>query len=81
MRKEIQEFAEMMEKVMSQHDSVKKDSWRTMPLPVLKDLLCAECCEFFQSCGRREAKDELVDIANICMMIYHKKLDENESMN
>jgi len=78
MRKEIKEFAEEMERVMQEHDAKKGDSWKEMSLHTLEHLLMNEVKEWNASRlghidgGNHSKEKELVDIANICMMLWHR---------
>ena len=74
MREEIEEFAEEMEKVMQKHDRYKKDSWKTCKLDYLEKKLVEEYKEWKDGTKGIPAMDELVDIANVCMMLYHRYL-------
>jgi predicted house-cleaning noncanonical NTP pyrophosphatase (MazG superfamily) len=66
MRDEIKEFTEEMERIMSKHDEKKGDSWKVMTIYQLENKLEEEYIEYM---GK---EDELVDLANICMMLYHR---------
>jgi len=72
MRKSIKEFAEQMEKVMQMHDRYKKDSWKTCKVEYLEKKLVEEYKEWQDITMGCNAKDEVIDIANICMMLYHR---------
>jgi len=51
-RKEIQEFAGQMERVMQAHDQKKGESWKELPVPFLMSKLqeeYAECIVEFES--------------------------------
>ncbi len=74
-RPEILEFAEQMEKTMSRHDPQKGDSWKRMSIKQITNLFHKEIIEF------REAKPdyrhhEIIDIANIGMMLWHRMQKE-----
>jgi len=70
MRKEIELFAMAMEATMCRHDKNKGDSWKSCEIDFLKDKLIEEFDEY-QSSGN---KHELVDIANVCMMLFNREL-------
>lgn len=74
MREEIKEFAENMELVMKEHDDEKGDSWKDMASPLLGELLEKEFEEWKYTPGKygRNGQIELLNIANSCMMLYHK---------
>ncbi len=67
-RCEILEFAKEMEKIMKKHDKKKGDTWKTVSINFLKGKLIEEFDEYIVY----ENTDELVDIANICMMLWHR---------
>lgn len=70
-RWEIMVFAEVMEKVMTKHDLVKGDSWKEMSFDELQKRLLEEVEETERFTA---TLSEWVDVANICMMIYHHAL-------
>ena len=72
MREEIKEFAEEMEKVMQKHDRYKKDSWKTCNLEYLEKKLVEEYKEWKDGNVLCPLKNEVVDIANVCMMLFHR---------
>jgi predicted house-cleaning noncanonical NTP pyrophosphatase (MazG superfamily) len=69
MRDEINEFAEKMEDVTAHHDAKKGSSWKTCHPEFLIEKLKEEVGEYMLS----KNKKELIDIANICWMLYHNK--------
>ena len=71
-RQEISAFAGRMEEIMGVHDKDKGDSWKKMAVYELRHLLQEEFCEWSMSDDIVE-NDELVDIANVCMMIWINK--------
>ena len=54
---------------MEQNESEKQDSWVNCDMKYLEFALGEEIREYNES----GEKDELVDIANMCMMIYNRK--------
>ena len=72
MREEIKEFAEEMERVMKEHDRYKKDSWKTCNLGYLEKKLVEEYKEWKDGTVLLPAKVEVIDVANICMMLFHR---------
>jgi len=65
------EFAEAMEKVMQKHDKTKGDSYKGMSHQSLQTLLRQEIVETELD----DAKvSEWIDVANLCMMIYHNTI-------
>jgi hypothetical protein len=73
-RPEIMAFAEAMEAEMARHDPEKGDSWKTMPVDKLSDIMG----ELVESWWHDYAEDyetpahDYVDIANLAMMIWHR---------
>ena len=75
MREEIRIFAEQMEKVMSEHDKEKGGSWKTMDITNLMDMLVEESEEVEEEISwdySKRLKDEVVDLANFCMMVWNR---------
>ena len=68
-RVEVAVFARLMEGVLEKHDGVKGDTWKYCKLGFLEGKLQEEVNEYQNS----EDPDELIDIANICMMIYNRR--------
>jgi len=71
MRPEIELFAQAMENTMKKHDKKKGDSWKTEDVDWLRAKLVEEFEEYFDTFDKKE----LVDIANMCMMLYNRELD------
>jgi len=69
MRPDILSFAEKMEDAMSRHDIIKADSWKYIDEQYLWNKLYEE---FEEAITSQFPADELVDLANICMMLYHR---------
>ena len=67
---EIEMFAMAMETTMSRHAKNKGDSWKWCDIDFLKNKLKEEFREYQESGD----KHELVDIANICMMLFNREL-------
>ncbi len=72
MREEIKEFAEAMEIVMQKHDRYKKDSWKECDIGHLENKLIEEYKEWKDGTILCPTKNEVIDIANICMMLFHR---------
>jgi len=68
-RTELQNFAEAMEQKMRKHDGDWADSWKTCEVNLLQTKLFDEIQEY---CKDNSKEDELVDIANMCMMIWNR---------
>jgi len=73
-RDEIVAFAVEMERIMQEHDAVKGDTWKTCGLGFLDGKLQEEISEYVDSPCRSSKCDELVDIANICMMLHYRRM-------
>lgn len=74
-------FAIAMEEKLQKNDH--KSGWRTLPVEALFKLLMIELEEFkvaHEFFGANEARKELVDIANFCMML-HDRLGMEEDKN
>jgi predicted house-cleaning noncanonical NTP pyrophosphatase (MazG superfamily) len=61
-------YAQMIQKIQ-QNEVEKRDSWVRCDLKSLEFALSEEIREYNES----EKIEELVDIANICMMLYNRK--------
>lgn len=72
MDNDIGTFAIAMESQMKKHQKKKGNSWKWVNIKFLEDKLDEEYAEWKKSGD----KHELVDIANICMMLFNRKLWE-----
>jgi hypothetical protein len=74
--KTVDEFAEEMKRVLlSPKNIIKGNSWKTMDIDSLKHHLRSEYAEWRDSEEMNEEESdrrELIDIANICMMLWHR---------
>ena len=71
----LKAFVMEMEVVLYRHEKVKGNSWSNCDMKYLEDKLKEELKEY-QDANRPLAKaEELVDIANICMMLYNRHID------
>lgn len=68
-RPELAAFVQEMERVLRFHDTVKRDSWKSMGYADLRVLLDGEVSEYVNS---RKA-EELIDVANLCMMLFWRE--------
>lgn len=66
-------FARTMEAVLQKHDAVKGDTWKFCPVDFLEKKLEEETREYIDAPCRVRDPMELVDIANICMMLYNRR--------
>lgn len=83
-RAALQKFADQMELVLRKHDH--KTSWRDKPVEVLFKLLqleMKECKLAMQYFTVADARRELTDIANYCMICWDRlsMLDQDRSIN
>jgi len=65
MRAEIQEFA-----------AKKGDSWKSMPIKDLEEILDGVIEDYRYAGDYWEGMEELIDIANITMMLWHRYKQE-----
>ena len=71
----IQEFVNAMRERYMEKVSVYKSSWRTLPIHQLQDRLreqVEEWNEALHTDNYKEAKKKLVDIGNLCWMIWNR---------
>lgn len=83
MREAVQDFAEAMEKKLAEKDEAYGDSWKTCDINFLHSRLMREVEEFEEDYHGvmvfhedEETTKELVDVANVCMMLYHRIREE-----
>ena len=80
MRPEIWDFAIEMENVMKKHDATKRDSWKICSMNYLFTKLLEEIDELKLERELNKVNNfrykELVDVANMCMMIWNKSRGE-----
>ena len=81
-RRAVREFAEAMEGVLQANDD--KGGWgeEQCPIDYLETRLLEEFAEWEKARKDTffEPVDELLDIANFCMMLYHRYLDNKSCM-
>lgn len=70
MRTEIYEFAEELERVMSENDIEKGDSYKEMTLDEHRSGLMDEIMEWLDSDNEKNEMKELSDIGNRCWMLW-----------
>lgn len=77
-REELIDFADAMERELQRHDPTKGDSWKTMGLGVLTEIMQQTYSKWTDSWASTNGgdtkieRDELVDMANLCMMLWHR---------
>lgn len=69
MRKEIEDFANEMERVMSMHDARKGEGWKKCDIEFLEVKRAEEHREYNLNGNPRE----LVDEANVLMMLWNRR--------
>ena len=74
MDKDIEFFAAEMEATMNMHKPEKGDSWKTCSIEFLESKLREEFKECQNEYGLPGETHELVDLANICMMLHNRKI-------
>jgi len=81
-RKHVNEFAEEMIRILCSDKNIfKGDSWKTHDLDSLKHHLRSEYNEWRDSEEMDEEESdrrELIDLANFCMMVWHRLKEESE---
>ena len=70
MKNEQALFVMAMKSTLSKHEKTKGDSWKTCDIEFLENKLIEEFEEYQES----KDKHELIDIANICMFLFNRKL-------
>ena len=74
--KGLKEFVEQMKlKLDDLNQEEKGDSWVTCDITFLKGKLREEIAEYYGEEGSMKSAKELVDIANVCMMLYHRHVE------
>jgi len=68
-RPDILSFAKKMELVMKRHDFVKGDSWKDID----EEYLWRKLKEEFDEAMASRFSEELIDLANVCMMLYYRR--------
>jgi hypothetical protein len=71
----LNEFAKAMSRTLDENQEKKGDSWNDCDLQFLLNKLDEEIKEFKDELKPLAKAEELVDVANICMMLYHRYVD------
>lgn len=74
-RNPILYFALEMERIMAEHDSEKADSWKECDMEYLADKIAEEYKEWENSLDINSFDSdpaELIDLANMCMMVWNR---------
>ncbi len=72
LRPEVMEFALLMEETLKKHDLEKGDSWKTSKGSYLASELVGGFNKFFNNTDPDGSKLQLIDIANIALMLYFR---------
>lgn len=76
--KGLKEFVELMKLKLDLNQEKKGDSWITCDIEFLEDKLGEELEEYLKTKNDAQfyrSAQELVDVANICMMLHHRYID------
>ncbi len=68
-------FTMKMRNVLEENEKKKGNSWASCDLQFLLDKLDEEVKEFKEAKRPMQKAEELVDVANICMMLYHRYIE------
>jgi len=71
----LKDFTMVMGNVLYDHQKTKGDSWHNCDMQFLLDKLDEEIKEFKEEQKPLAKAEELVDIANICMMLYQRYVE------
>lgn len=71
----LKAFVEQMKLKLDLNQEEKGDSWVTCDIGFLKGKLREEIAEYYGEEGSMKSGRELVDIANVCMMLYHRHIE------
>lgn len=71
----LDRFVEEMKLKLDRNQKKKGDSWTTCEIEFLEQALMTECYEYDQAPSLMKKANELVDVANFCMMLYNRYLD------
>lgn len=82
-RPDVLKFAYAMEMTLRKHDAKKGDSWKSCEISFLEQKLDEEYKEYVNESAKfyhwepvsETAAFELIDIANMAMMLWHRKDD------
>lgn len=65
-------FIEKMKLKLDLNQEEKGDSWATCDINFLENKLLEEIKEYLDEQRHGRKSEELADIANVCMMLYHR---------
>ena len=69
---ELKTFIDAMKLKLDLNQEEKGDFWATCDIEFLEDKLLEEIGEYLDESRHGKKSQELVDVANICMMLYHR---------
>ena len=69
-------FCDQMELVLDEHYPKKGETWQTNTIGQLEERLIEEFDEWKKSNSPLQSAEELIDVANFCMFLYHRYVDE-----
>jgi len=72
----LEEFIVEMKLKLDMNQTKKGDSWVTCDIGFLQDKLREGMQEYYDAEGSMIGARELVDIANVCMMLFHRYREE-----
>lgn len=74
---ELKEFVLEMESELKRHDREKGDSWKSMPMSELVDIFYTSMCKlkYVDVVDGKEC-NQLIDIANLAMMVWYRSITE-----
>lgn len=74
-------FSNAMHIALEKHEPKKEDSWVRCNIEFLEDALLHEIEEYKNTNNPYEKVQELADIANFCMMLYHRHIEKRNLEN
>lgn len=72
----LDQFVEKMDLVLRQNQEKKGDSWKTCKIGFLEEKLCEETREYLEAKTPMAKANELIDVANVAMMLYNRYFDQ-----
>lgn len=68
-------FIEKMRRKLNSKQEKNNDSWVICDIDYLENKLFEEINEYLEDSRHGRKSEELIDIANVCMMLHHRHLD------
>lgn len=72
----LDQFVEKMKLTLDLNQERKGDSWKTCKIEFLEGKLCEEIQEYLEAKTPMTKANELVDVANVAMMLYNRYFDQ-----